>query len=179
MKVGLLISFLIPLLVGLAIWFAARPGDELQIESAKISSIFLTLPTEGQTEVKPSSTKKSETEPPAESSSKTSRPADESTRLQDEYNQTGRVPKKILDWSTDLARRMVQVGNDPEKALNTFDWLKKCFEDDHSVEPVKALCAANAKKLSTKFPEALSQKYNQMEREFSPKLKTFIDQVTP
>ena len=181
MKPRTLISFFIPLAIGLIIWIFIHPNDQPReglIAEVQNDSVKITLPSEPMT---PNQKEDTPAEDLATTSAEISEqiPApqkEENDQLQAEYDRTGKVPKKILNWSTDIARMMVKVGKDPAKAQSTFDWLKNCVSDEKSAESVRALCAANAKKLSVKFP-ALGQQYNQLDRTLSSKIKTFVDQI--
>lgn len=116
----------------------------------------------------------------AMSTAATLQPASRETEqaLREEYKKTGETPKALLNFGSDLGRSMLEAFKSEEAAETVFGNLQKCTENVSAAEPFRAMCAANAKRLTIKFPDRFGQRFAQLERELPANFRSFLEAVT-
>lgn len=85
--------------------------------------------------------------------------------------------EQVTDWAIDLGKSMLEATHNPEHSFKMFDKLQKCVEDAGQAEVYRAICAANLKRLSEKFPDRFAQKYSSAQLSFDEKIRTFLAQA--
>lgn len=105
-------------------------------------------------------------------------PRETEQALREEYKKTGETPKALLNFGSDLGRSMLEAFKSEETAEAVFGNLQKCTENVSAAEPFRAMCAANAKRLTIKFPDRFGQRFAQLERELPANFRSFLEAVT-
>ena len=102
---------------------------------------------------------------------------DEKTVLAELQEDPESTPQEILDFAMDLAPIMTQSLKDSLMAEKTFTELQKCYENESSLAPVRALCYGNMKRLSLHFQGQMSSKFTRLSASADSEMKNFADQI--
>lgn len=80
------------------------------------------------------------------------------------------TPQALLGFAGNIGVRMEEAAKQEVKATLLFEELADCALEDSDITPVsaRALCLSNAKILSEKYPDALSDKFKAVQKNVSP-----------
>lgn len=90
---------------------------------------------------------------------------------------SGETPEAIRQFSAEMAERMVEVWKDPSTHEAAFSQLALCARTQSLVSPVRALCAANAKRISLQDAAKFQSRFKEFEKNLSPEIREFLAQV--
>lgn len=98
-------------------------------------------------------------------------------KLKAEFQAEGHASRAMLKWVGDISRLQLEAFVDADKAGELFEVLRDCALDASKATPYRALCVANAKRLTGAFPERLSDEFSAAEKELPETLRRFLAQI--
>lgn len=104
-------------------------------------------------------------------------PRESEAELKREFTERGHSPQAVLDFGSDLAVTMLEAFESSSRAEEVFGDLENCALDQAFADPFRALCAANAKRLSLRFPAVLGDRYARAEAGLPEPYRRFLDRV--
>ena len=97
--------------------------------------------------------------------------------LREVAEKTGETPLVFRQFSTVMAERMAEVWKDSSIHDEAFSQLSLCARTPSLTSPVRALCAANAKRLSLNDASKFQSRFEELEKSVTPEIRDFLDQV--
>ncbi len=97
--------------------------------------------------------------------------------LRSAAEQSGETPEALRKFSAAMDERMNQVWKDPAVHEPAFVELLDCVRDRRLASPIRALCAAHAKRLALNDPQKFQERFDQLEKTVDPEIREFLGQV--
>ncbi len=102
---------------------------------------------------------------------------DESSLKQAVLNDPEETPAELRKFSAEMGEVMFEVLANPAEQPAAFAELERCSLNLQLASPVRALCAANAKRLSLADPEKFSDSLKKLETKWDAEIRDFVSQV--
>jgi hypothetical protein len=97
--------------------------------------------------------------------------------LREAAEKTGETPRALRQFSAEMAERMSEVWKDAATQEAAFSQLALCARTMSLASPVRALCAANAKRLSLNDSAKFQSRFEELEKDVAPEIREFLAQV--